>query len=30
MCDWQNAMNHFEYLWETSDDVLTDDDKQYA
>jgi hypothetical protein len=21
-------MNHFEYLWETSDDVLTNDDKQ--
>jgi hypothetical protein len=28
--DWQNAMNHFEYLRETSDDVLTDDDKQRA
>ncbi len=27
-CDWQNAMNHFEYLWETSDDILTNDDKQ--
>jgi hypothetical protein len=23
-------MNHFEYLWETSDDILTDDDKQRA
>jgi hypothetical protein len=23
-------MNHFEYLWETSDDVLTDDDEQRA
>jgi hypothetical protein len=23
-------MNHFEYLWETSDDVLTNDDKQCA
>ena len=23
-------MNHFEYLWETSDDVLTGDDKQRA
>ncbi len=21
-------MNHFEYLWETSDDVVTNDDKQ--
>ncbi len=21
-------MNHFEYLWETSDDILTNDDKQ--
>jgi hypothetical protein len=21
-------MNHFEYLWETSDNILTDDDKQ--
>ncbi len=29
-CDWQNAMNHFEYLQETSDDILTDDDKQRA
>ncbi len=28
-CDWTNAMNHFEYLGETSDDVLTDDDKQH-
>jgi hypothetical protein len=27
-CEWQNDMNHFEYLWETSDDVLTNDDKQ--
>ncbi len=25
-CEWQNAMNHFEYFWETSDDILTDDD----
>jgi hypothetical protein len=23
-------MNHFEYLWKTSDDVLTNDDKQHA
>jgi hypothetical protein len=23
-------MNHFEYLWETSDDILTDDNKQHA
>jgi hypothetical protein len=30
MCDWTNAMNHFEYLWETSDDVLTNDDKQHT
>jgi hypothetical protein len=29
-CDWQNAMNHFEYLQETSDDVLTNGDKQRA
>ncbi len=29
-CDWTNAMNHFEYLWKTSEDVLTDDDKQHA
>ncbi len=29
-CDWTNAMNHIEYLWETSDDILTDDDKQRA
>jgi hypothetical protein len=29
-CDWQNAINHFEYLWETSDDVPTNDDKQRA
>jgi hypothetical protein len=29
-CEWQNAMNHFEYLRETSDDVLTNDDKQRA
>ena len=29
-CDWQNAMNHFEYLQETSDDILTNDDKQRA
>jgi hypothetical protein len=29
-CGWQNAMNHFEYLWETSDDMLTNDDKQRA
>ena len=29
-CDWTNAMNHFEYLRETSDDVLTDDDKHRA
>ncbi len=29
-CDWQHAMNHFEYLWETSDDILTNDDKQRA
>jgi hypothetical protein len=27
-CDWQNAMNHFEYLQETSGDILTDDDRQ--
>jgi hypothetical protein len=29
-CEWKNAMNHFEFLQETSDDVLTDDDKQRA
>jgi hypothetical protein len=29
-CEWQNAMNHFEYLWETSDDILTDADKQHT
>jgi hypothetical protein len=29
-CERQNAMNHFEYLWETSDDILTNDDKQHA
>jgi hypothetical protein len=23
-------MNHFDYLWETSDDILTDDDKQHT
>jgi hypothetical protein len=23
-------MNHFEYLWKTSDDILADDDKQHA
>jgi hypothetical protein len=30
MCDWTNALNHFEYLWETSDDILTNDDKQHT
>jgi hypothetical protein len=29
-CEWQNAMNNFEYLQETSDDILTNDDKQRA
>jgi hypothetical protein len=29
-CDWQNVMNHFEYLQETSDDILTNDDKQHS
>jgi hypothetical protein len=27
-CEWQNAINHFEYLQETSDDIPTNDDKQ--
>ncbi len=29
-CNWTNAMNHFEYLQETSDDVLTNNDKQHT
>ncbi len=30
MCDWMDAMNHFEYLRELSDDIISDDDKQRA